>query len=174
MDRNTICQSINLQWFFLTCRFYRLAYTLKNYYLTISQKKAHFELKKFHFIKKFPKKFISSTDSLRHLQDGNTKVNFMLRILENVGSATGSETNWTVGFESRHGSENNHSGSTTLPSRHRNLPSSTMTGAHMAICSALVPRTRALSYLVMYGVVIRFPTCFCPSPDRSDGSTYEV
>lgn len=33
-----------------------------------------------------------------------------------------------------------------------------------AICRALVPRTRALSYLVMYGVVILFWFACCPSP----------
>lgn len=33
-----------------------------------------------------------------------------------------------------------------------------------AICRALVPRTLALSYLVMYGVVILFWFACCPSP----------
>jgi hypothetical protein len=51
-----------------------------------------------------------------NLQDGNTKVKFMLRILEkiHVGSLTGSgsERNRKVG--SGYGSEKNHSGSTTL------------------------------------------------------------
>ena len=38
---------------------------------------------------------------------------------------------------------------------------STITGAFMLICSALVPSTRAFSYLVMYGVVV-FSVSSCP------------
>ncbi len=64
-----------------------------------------------------PKKLISChNEQQTHLQDRNTKVKFMSRILGKiyVGSETGSgfETNWKVW--SVCGFEKNHSGSTTL------------------------------------------------------------
>jgi hypothetical protein len=50
--------------------------------------------------------------NLTHLQDGNTKVKFVLRILYKI--YVGSETNRKVGPGYGSGSEKNHSGSTTL------------------------------------------------------------
>ncbi len=52
-------------------------------------------------------------NSLRHLQDGKTKVKLMLRILEKKSCRVGSETNFKVVSWSR--SEKNHSGSTARP-----------------------------------------------------------
>ncbi len=67
--------------------------------------------------KKYSRKklaYLVKISNLTHLQDGNTKVKFMSRILEkiHVGSekGSGSETNWKV----ESGSEKNHSGSMTL------------------------------------------------------------
>ena len=46
--------------------------------------------------------------------------------------------------------------------------SSTITGAHIAICSARVPNTRARSYFVMYRVVILFDFWTTPRASPAD------
>ncbi len=78
-----------------------------------SRKMVNLKLQVPFYQKNFPNKliqYIVIVCNLTHLQDGNTKEKFMLRILEKIN--VGSETNWKVRSGSR--PEKNHSGSTTL------------------------------------------------------------